>query len=296
VGLPTIAVQHHHAHLASVLAEHQIESSALGVTWDGTGYGSDGTIWGGEFLCGGARSFDRLAALRPFRLPGGDSAVKQPKRVALAVIWELWGEGVVGTGHAAGFLHLSSAELRPLSQMLASGFRSPLTTSAGRLFDAVASLLDLRQEVAFEGQAAMMLEDAADQDRHDAYPLPLEPWHSPEEAVTDVPRFMLDWGPLLEAVMEDSRRGKGVGMIAARFHNAMAEGIVRVARQAGQSVVALSGGCFQNRLLSQRATALLEADGFEVLRHHQVPANDGGLSLGQIAVAAAQLGAKKSEE
>ena len=244
-------------------------------------------------MCGGAGSFDRFAALRPFRLAGGDAAVRQPRRVALAVIWELWGAAGIQNDRLAGFLRLSSAELRPLSQMLESGFRAPLTTSAGRLFDAVASLLDVRQEVAFEGQAAMMLEDIADPDQHDAYPLPLERWHSPDEAVTDVPRFMLDWGPLLEAVMEDSRRGRGVGMIAARFHNAMAEGIVRVAREAGQSQVALSGGCFQNRLLSLRTTELLEADGFEVLRHRQVPANDGGLSLGQIAVAAAQLAAGK---
>lgn len=135
----------------------------------------------------------------------------------------------------------------------------------------------------------MMLEDMADADEQAAYPLPLEPWLSPGEATTDVPRFMLDWGPLLEAVIEDSRRGMGVGMIAARFHNAMAQGIVRVAREVGQSQVALSGGCFQNRLLTLRATELLEADGFEVLRHRQVPANDGGLSLGQIAVAAAQM-------
>jgi len=295
-GLPTITVQHHHAHLASVLAEHQIETRALGVAWDGTGYGSDGTIWGGEFLCGGASSFDRTAALRPFRLPGGDAAVRQPRRAALAVIWELWGAAGIENDHLASLLRLSSAELRPLSQMLESGFRAPLTTSAGRLFDAVASLLGLRQEVAFEGQAAMMMENIAEPDQHDAYPLPLERWRSPAEAVTDVPRFMLDWGPLLEAVIEDSRRGRGVGMIAARFHNALAEGIVKVAREAGQSQIALSGGCFQNRLLSLRATELLEADGFEVLRHRQVPANDGGLSLGQIAVAAAQLGAGKESE
>jgi hydrogenase maturation protein HypF len=288
-GLPTIAVQHHHAHLASVLAEHQPDATALGVTWDGTGYGSDGTIWGGEFLCGGAASFDRIAALRPFRLPGGDAAVRQPRRVAMATLWELWGRDGIENGHVEDLLRLSSAELRPLTRMLERGFRSPVTTSAGRLFDAVASLLDVRHEVSFEGQAAMMLEDMADADEQAAYPLPLEPWLSPGEATTDVPRFMLDWGPLLEAVIEDSRRGMGVGMIAARFHNAMAQGIVRVAREVGQSQVALSGGCFQNRLLTLRATELLEADGFEVLRHRQVPANDGGLSLGQIAVAAAQM-------
>ena len=211
----------------------------------------------------------------------------------MAVLWELWGRPGIESGRVESLLGLSSAELRPLSRMLESGFRSPLSTSAGRLFDAVASLLDLRHEVAFEGQAAMMLEDAADPGERDAYPLPLAPWASPGEATTAVPTFMLDWGPLLEAVLEESRRGKGVGMIAARFHNAMAQGIVRVAREAEQSRVVLSGGCFQNRLLSVRVTELLEADGFEVLRHRQVPANDGGLSLGQIAIAAAHVSMRK---
>jgi hydrogenase maturation protein HypF len=295
-GLPTVRVQHHHAHLASVLAEHRIEEPALGVVWDGTGYGLDGTIWGGEFLVGDARSFDRLAALRPFRLPGGDAAVRQPKRVALALLWELAGRQGIEGDRLEPFLRLSSADRRPLIQMLESGFRAPVTTSAGRLFDAVASLLDLRHEVAFEGQAAMQLEFAADHGCRDAYPLPIERTAPIDEGIVAQPRFFLDWRALVEAVLEDSRSGRGVGMIAARFHNALAEGIVNVAREAGQERVALTGGCFQNGLLSTRTAERLTAAGFEVLQHRQVPANDGGLSLGQITVAAAQLEAGGEQE
>jgi hydrogenase maturation protein HypF len=173
--------------------------------------------------------------------------------------------------------------------MLERGFRSPWTTSAGRLFDAVASLLGLRHEVAFEGQAAMVLEQVADPEHGDAYPLPLNAWPGESDEGGGRPRLMLDWEPTIEAIVEDSRRGRSVGMIAARFHNALAEGIVKVARESGEERIALSGGCFQNRFLSTQASTLLRKEGFEVLQHRQVPANDGGLSLGQIAVAAAKL-------
>jgi hydrogenase maturation protein HypF len=176
--------------------------------------------------------------------------------------------------------------------MLARGLHSPRTTSAGRLFDAVASLLDLRHRVAFEGQAAMALEFICDRDERGAYPLPLCQNPSEEANGSRNPeraRYVLDWQPLLEELLADSRRGVGAGIIAARFHNALVEGIVRVAEEAGQRQVALTGGCFQNRLLSERAMSRLAAAGFEVLVHRQVPANDGGLSLGQITVAAARL-------
>ncbi|MDH3253671.1 MAG: carbamoyltransferase HypF [Acidobacteriota bacterium] len=288
-GLPAIAVQHHHAHLAACLAEHQSTRRALGVIWDGTGFGTDGTVWGGEFLVGDALSFDRIAALRPFRLLGGDAAVKEPRRVALAIAHTLWGREGIERGDLAFRRSFKPAELAPLAQMVVGGFRSPLTTSGGRLFDGVASLLDLHQRVTFEGQAAMALEHVADIEHRDAYPLPLIEWPVNELEGADVPRIALDWAPLVEALVEDSRRGRQVGMIAARFHNAVAEGIVNVARVAGEGCVVLSGGCFQNRLLSVRTSQLLQADGFEVLQHRLLPANDGGLSAGQVAVAAARL-------
>ncbi|MCU0280394.1 MAG: carbamoyltransferase HypF, partial [Acidimicrobiia bacterium] len=284
-GLPLLAVQHHHAHLASCLAEHG-GGRALGVTWDGTGYGTDGTVWGGEFLVGDAAGFERVAHLRPFRLPGGDAAVVEPRRSALASLWELWGERVWELGDVPAVAAFATAERAPLGRMLATGFQAPSTTSCGRLFDAVAALAGLPSRVSFEGQAAMQLEQAVDPAVGDAYPLLLREGPGP---------MVLDWGPLLEAVLVDVRRGLPAGTVSGRFHNALVEGILAVAAAVGEPRVALTGGCFQNRILTERAAARLERAGFEVLLHRRVPANDGGISLGQIAVAAARLGGGKEE-
>ncbi|MBN2114660.1 MAG: carbamoyltransferase HypF [Acidimicrobiia bacterium] len=284
-GLPLVAVQHHHAHLASCLAENG-GGRALGVTWDGTGYGTDGTVWGGEFLAGDAAGVERVAHLRPFRLPGGDAAVVEPRRSALAALWEVMGERVWDLGDVAAVAGFAAAERAPLGRMLATGFRTPTTTSCGRLFDAVAALGGLPSRVSFEGQAAMLLEHAVDPGVNDAYPLPLVEGSGP---------MVLDWGPLLEAVLGDMRRGVPVETVAGRFHNALVEGILAVAAAAGEPRVALTGGCFQNRILTERAAARLEGAGFEVLLHRRVPANDGGISLGQIAVASARWGGGKEE-
>jgi hydrogenase maturation protein HypF len=301
-----IAVQHHHAHLASCLAENEVEGSALGVTWDGTGYGTDGTVWGGEFLLGDAADFTRVAQLRPFRLPGGDAAIKEPRRVALATLWELYGDAILNREDLAPVKALRPAERRLLVQMLERGLNAPVTTSAGRLFDAVAALLDLHQGVTFEGQAAMALEFVADPAEEDAYPLPVTTTKGEGRTTEDEgqrpidrdhpPSFVirpsssiLDWGPLVEAVLEDLQRAVKPGIIAGRFHNALVEAILAVAQAVGERRVALTGGCFQNRLLTERATRRLSEAGFEVLLHRQVPPNDGGISLGQVVVAAARL-------
>lgn len=282
--LTLIPVQHHHAHLAACLADHGVEGPALGVTWDGTGYGTDGTIWGGEFLLGDARGFRRVAHLRPFPLPGGDAAVHEPRRVAFALLWEVGGEAAIGWEHLAPVRALRPIEREILARMMARGVNTPRTSSIGRLFDAVAALLDLHQEVTFEGQAAMALEFAVDPYEAGAYPLPLQ-----EQAGTDGTIRILDWRPLLEAILEDLRRGAGREKIAARFHNALVHAILAVARDIGEPCVALTGGCFQNRVLTERAAQSLEAAGFTVLIHRQVPPNDGGISLGQILIAAAYL-------
>ncbi len=166
-----IAVQHHHAHLAACLAENAVDGPALGVTWDGTGYGIDGTIWGGEFLLGDASGFERVAHLRPFRLPGGDAAVKEPRRVALALLWELYGDAALEMDDLAPIRALRPAERKLLAQMLAKGVNAPITTSAGRLFDGIAALIGLHQQVSFEGQAAMALEFAAEVHEAGAYPI-----------------------------------------------------------------------------------------------------------------------------
>ncbi len=294
-GVRRIAVQHHHAHLASCLADAGVAGPALGVTWDGTGYGTDGTVWGGELLLGDAGGFTRVARLRPFRLPGGEAAVREPRRTALALVWQLEGAAALADGRLAPVASFADGERQPLGRMLESGFRSPMTTSAGRLFDGVAALLGLAQRVSFEGQAAMALEYAADPLVEDAYPFALaagEPT-APED---DADLVELDWRPLLGALLEELHGGVRPAIIAARFHNALAGAIVELARRVGEPRVALSGGCFQNRLLTERALRGLEAAGFEVLLHRRVPANDGGISLGQVAVAAARLESEIPEE
>jgi hydrogenase maturation protein HypF len=283
---PTLVpVQHHHAHLAACLAEHGATGSALGVTWDGTGYGTDGTIWGGEFLHGDAAAFRRVAHLRPFRLPGGDAAVREPRRVALALLWELFGEAALDYSDLPPVRAFPPTERRLLAHMLRRGFNAPITTSAGRLFDGIAALLGLHQQVSFEGQAAIALEFLTDPATDAAYPLPVVPPSSEPPGTV----LVLDWGPLVEAVLADLRHAEKPGMIAAKFHNALTDAIVAVARHVAEPRVALSGGCFQNRLLTERTAQRLEAAGFEVLLHRQVPPNDGGISLGQVAVAAAWL-------
>jgi hydrogenase maturation protein HypF len=280
--MPLVAVQHHHAHLAACLAENGVDGPALGVVWDGTGLGTDGTIWGGEFLLGDAAGFTRAGHLRPFRLPGGEAAIREPGRLALALLWELYGEAALGWDDLAPVRAYRASERRVLGQMLARGVNAPLTTSAGRLFDAVSALIGLRQEVSFEGQAAMALEYAADSTETGSYPFALierEPG-SP---------LVLDWAPLVGALLGDLRAGIETGIMAARFHNGLVDAIVSVAQKVGERRVALSGGCFQNRLLTERAAQRLAAAGFEVLLHRQTPPNDGCISLGQTAVAAAAL-------
>jgi hydrogenase maturation protein HypF len=301
-----VPVQHHHAHLAACLAENGVNGPALGVTWDGTGYGLDGTIWGGEFLLGDAAGFVRVAHLRPFRLPGGDAAVKGPRRVALALLWELYGEASLDMDDLAPIRALPASERQVLNQMLRRGLSAPVTTSAGRLFDGVAALLGLHQRVSFEGQAAMTLEYAVDAREEGAYPVQVETQRSSEElrgnqenlppsssrfpsVPPSSPPLILDWHPLLVALLGDLRAGVSSGIMAGRFHNGLAAAIVAVAQAIGQPQVALTGGCFQNRLLLERTAGRLRQAGFDVLLHRQVPPNDGGISLGQVAVAAARL-------
>jgi hydrogenase maturation protein HypF len=281
-----IAVQHHHAHLASCLAENEVEGPVLGVTWDGTGYGSDGTVWGGEFLWGDAAGFERVAHLRTFRLPGGDAAVKEPRRTALGVLWEHFGPQVFEWEDLAPVAAFSRSERGLLRQMLERGVNSPVTSSAGRLFDAVAALVGLRQENRFEAQAAMMLEYAVDETVTDAYPLSMTNDQIPNPKSQPL---VLDWGPLLEALLDDLRRGAPVGVMAARFHNALVEGMVAVARTVRAKRAALSGGCFQNRILLERTYRRLTEAGLRVYVHQRIPPNDGGIALGQVAVVARNL-------
>jgi hydrogenase maturation protein HypF len=273
-GAPVHPVQHHYAHVLACLAENKIAAPVLGVAWDGTGYGPDGTIWGGEFLLVGKSGYERFAHLRQFRLPGGEAAIRQPRRTALGLLFELDGDADKKFPAAAPVQEFSGAELALLRRMLVQRINAPLTSSAGRLFDAVASLLGLRQVAGFEGQAAMELEFAAAQAGcDDASPYPFR--------VTGRSPLVIDWQPVIAAILEDLRGGEDTGTIAARFHVTLAEIIVALARMAAEPKVVLTGGCFQNRLLLEQSCQRLEDAGFRPYWHQRVPPNDGGIALGQ---------------
>jgi len=288
LGVPEIIqVQHHVAHVLSCIAENEVPLPALGVAWDGTGYGTDGTIWGGEFFIVTEDSVERAAHLRPFRLPGGDAAVKEPRRVALGQLFELHGEAIFQKKDLPVVAAFSTGELATLKTMLQRELYSPVTTSIGRLFDAVASLAGLRQRMRFEGQAAMELEFALGGiATEDVYSLPIvvcDAAHPAESAARNPPPTMiLDWAPMIEALLSDVQNGVAVGIISAKFHNALAEAVVGVAKRVGVMRVALSGGCFQNRYLTARVVTRLREENFSPYWHQRVPTNDGGIALGQI--------------
>jgi hydrogenase maturation protein HypF len=273
-GVPLLRVQHHHAHIAACMAEHGLSGPVLGLAWDGAGLGADGTLWGGEALRVEGSRFRRVAHLRPFRLPGGERALREPRRAALGLLHAMEGPG--GAAHLREALAPREAEV--LVAMLGRGLQSPVTTSMGRLFDAVAALSGVRVEAGFEGQAAMALEFAAGagEASEDAYPLPLQ---EGEPAVAD-------WEPLVRALLADRARGVPAALVAARFHTALAGLAESIALRVGLPRVVLSGGCFQNLRLLREAQARLRSRGFEVWSPRQYPPNDGGLSLGQVAVAA----------
>ena len=279
-----VGVQHHVAHVLSCIAENEVPLPALGVAWDGTGYGTDGTIWGGEFFLVEDKGVERIAHLRPFRLPGGEAAVKEPRRVALGMLFEMFGEAVFQRKGLPVLLMFTTSELAALKIMLQRGLNSPLTTSIGRLFDAVASLAGLRQKMHFEGQAAMELEFAGEGIKTDEhYDLSLVARHS---------SLILDWQPMIEAVLNDVQSGIDIGTISVKFHNALAEAVIEVAKRVGEKRVVISGGCFQNRYLTERVVTRLRKETFQPYWHQRVPTNDGGIVLGQIFAARNRLSLK----
>jgi hydrogenase maturation protein HypF len=277
-GKPLIRVQHHHAHALSCMAEHGLEPPLLGIAWDGVGFGPDGTLWGGEFLRIEAGGHARIARFRPFPLPGGEKAVREPRRAALGLLYESFGATAFERTDLAPVAAFSPAELKTLAQMLDRGINAPLSSGVGRLFDGVAALLGLRQATSFEGEAAMALEFAAERGgTGNAYPFDLV------EAEGDAwgLRWLVDWTPIIPALLEDAAAGRIVDA-AAKFHRTLAEIAAAVAAQAGLRQVVLTGGTFQNRLLTEMAVARLETAGFTVHRHRLIPSNDGGLALGQL--------------
>jgi hydrogenase maturation protein HypF len=287
--VPVIRVPHHHAHVAACMAEHGVTGEVLGIAWDGSGYGTDGALWGGEFLLVTYRESERVAHLHPFRLPGGEQAAREPRRAELAIRWETFGtQGCLASVEEGTEWR---AQAQRIVAMLDKQIQSPVTTSMGRLFDAVASMLGLCQVASFEGQAAMALEQegtgASVHGEKGTYPIPLI-------SQAETPRrWIADWRPMIELIADDLSRGIERSRIAHRFHRSLAELIGQVAEQVGVQQVVLTGGCFQNVLLADLATERLESAGFVALTHREVPPNDGGLALGQAVIAATQLGERR---
>jgi hydrogenase maturation protein HypF len=278
-----VAVQHHHAHMASCMAEHGLLEPVLGVSFDGTGYGTDGAIWGGEFLVGDYRQFRRAAHLRYVGMPGGEQAIREPWRMALAHLVDASGTDDLLANR------VPTVALRTARTMIERQFNTPRTSSAGRLFDAVAALAGLRNRVSFEGQAALELEWlAAEVPPQGAYPFDLVPTGEGELAEV---LLVIDTRPIIRAVAQNASQGTNARVIARRFHSTMVEMIAatcdRLRQATGLEVVVLSGGVFMNALLTRETSDRLRRAGFRVYCHRLVPPNDGGLSLGQLAVAAA---------
>jgi hydrogenase maturation protein HypF len=275
--LPRVAVQHHHAHLASCLAENGVEEPAIGVIFDGLGYGADGRFWGGEFLVGNAAGYRRAGHFAYLPLPGGDAATREPLRMALSLLHHAYGRDLPDLPLVRG---LAPKVLELTLQMIEKGLNSPLASSCGRLFDAVAALAGIRERITFEGQAALELEMAALPGEHGGYPYDLNEIGG---------MLVFDPAVLARALVADLQRGVPAGQVSARFHTTLAwmaaEVCARLRNQTGIARVALSGGVFQNRLLTETLVPLLLRAEFTVHTHCRVPPNDGGLALGQAVIA-----------
>ncbi len=266
--------------MAGTLADNGREEPALGMIFDGLGYGADGTIWGGEFLVGDALDYERAGHFAYLAMPGGDAATREPRRMGLSALYHAYGSALPEHPLLSSF---ASGERKLLLQMLEKGVNAPLASSCGRLFDAVAALAGLRQEIQYEGQAAMELEMCLDPDETAAYPFEL----CEREGL-----LVFEPATLIRTLVEDSLAGVAAARISARFHNALVA-MVRAAsdalrRKHALQTVVLSGGVFQNLTLLERVSQGLAADGFTVCRHRQVPPNDGGVSLGQAVAAGAR--------
>jgi hydrogenase maturation protein HypF len=278
-----VSVQHHQAHVFACMVENELDGPVLGISWDGTGYGTDGTIWGGEWFEVDPDGSHRTYTLSPFPLPGSEAAIREPRRSALGLIWQ-FNQGGLGTaGDLECLSSFSKAELSVLGQSLRNGINAPFSSSMGRLFDAVAALLDLCLLNQYEGEAAMRLEHAAVKSRNrDFYTINLIPGDGDRPGA-------FDWHPMIGEILEELRSGADRCDIAKRFHNTLSQVILATAQQVDIDAVVLTGGCFQNRLLTETAIDQLRRNGFHPYWHQRVPPNDGGIAVGQIIGAARAL-------
>jgi hydrogenase maturation protein HypF len=316
-GIRTVAVQHHHAHVVAGMLEHGLlDQQVLGVAFDGTGYGTDGTIWGGEFLLATSKEFQRVGSVRPFVLPGGEAAIKEPWRIAVALLTdampELTADNIaellaMGTHaraaekwHSKDQRRITADDVRRIQQVMAGTF-SPPCTSAGRLFDGVGALVLGLSAAGFEGEVAMRLEsaclpeDVGDEVRLQPLRFELQESETPQQTVPpgstthSAPHWQLDWRPLIRQLVEELRGGCPAQLLAVQFHRAFSVAIRMIADQFPGVPVILSGGCFQNRLLTEWTLCELRHRPTQVCNNQRIPPNDGGLAAGQLAIAAAWL-------
>jgi hydrogenase maturation protein HypF len=278
-GLPLTKVQHHHAHMASVMAEHALDEKVLGIIWDGTGYGTDGKIWGGEFFVGDYTGFERCAHFDYVPIPGGDKATEEPWRSAVSYLYKYLGKD--GLKKSIPFLEMIEAEKAGLiTQLIDKKLNCPESSSAGRLFDAVSALLGLCLHSSFHAEAPMRLEDELDKQETESYPFAIA-------------QGVISWQAMFHRMLSDLEAGIAAGKIATRFHNTLINIALDICMDMREryriNKVVLSGGSFQNRYLSERLPQKLRERNFEVFTHQNIPANDGGLALGQLAIAAKML-------
>ncbi len=267
-----IQIQHHYAHVLSCMAENNIDGEVLGVSWDGTGYGTDGTIWGGEFIIPKGGDFKRAAHLKTFHLPGGEKVIYDVWRIGFALLYEVFGNEVFALENVK---FIKKPESKLIKQMLEKNINSPLTTSMGRLFDGIAAITGIKQDVSFEAQAAMELEFAAGElNSDDCYDFEID------EISTGT--FVINWHKLITDIVSDLENNVPQNLISVKFHNTLAEVIVKIADKIELEKVLLTGGCFQNKYLLERAIKRLKQENYKVYWHQRVPTNDGGISLGQI--------------
>jgi hydrogenase maturation protein HypF len=278
-NIKLVQIQHHHAHIASCLADNGLAGPVIGVALDGTGYGTDGRIWGSEFLVADYKEFKRMAHLEYLPLPGGSLAIKKPYRTAAGYLIAL---GIKLDEKLSLANYLKSAELDVIKKQIEKGVNTPLTSSMGRLFDAVSALIGVRGVIQYEAQAAIELEVLAHRAESETG---LYPFSTVEQDGVNIIKIH----DLLAAIVRDLQKNTPKEVIAAKFHHTVAQMIVKICQTiseiTGIKEVALSGGVFQNRLLVRKSAAMLESADFKVYTHHQVPCNDGGISLGQVVIA-----------
>jgi hydrogenase maturation protein HypF len=281
LGVKLLQVQHHHAHIASCLAEHGLDEKVIGVSFDGTGFGTDGNIWGGEFLICDLNDFERFSHFEYIKQPGGDAANKHPWRMLLSYLYHYFGKDFINKNMDL-FFGIHKSEIALVLSMIEKNINCPLSSSSGRLFDAVSALIGACQTATYHAEAPMRLESMVGENKNT------------EEYYPYINKELISFKPAFEEIIKDIKGGVGKSLISAKFHNTIVEMLVEVTKkmkeETGINKVALSGGTFQNRIILEKSEKRLTDEGFKVFTQSNIPSNDGGIALGQLAIAAKRRG------